>query len=776
MPRNYLIILQLIASTLFVVMTGTTLHAQTAAAPARPQSGLGGCRASELQSSTNDLITKPGPNGDERILVLAGQGAVPVRVDCDGMQFFADHALIYLDRHLVEATGNVLFVSSGNRISAERMSFDTRARTGVFYNASGMASMGERVDRSMFGTQEPDAIFWGKEIHKVGPKKYKIKGGNFTTCLQPTPRWDIAAGNVDLVLDDYAVLLNSVFRVKGVPLMYLPFFYYPIQEDDRATGFLIPTYGASTYRGQTLSNAFFWAIGRSHDATFVHDWFSKTGQQVGGEYRYQLGGGSQGTARAALLDEHEYDDNGITRPAKRSYRVNGGITQNLGGGLRGRASADFFSDIRAQQQYQQNVHQATNRTRQLGGNVTGNWREYVLSATLDRNDVFYTETDYQSTGGLPRINFSRGERPIGKSPIYFGFNAESASIIWKTERNDVVVQDKGLTRIDVNPYVRIPLSRWPFLSINSSVSWRGTYWNESLDANGVQVPEAINRRFFDFSARITGPVFSRVFMSTEPDARKVKHVIEPWFAVQRVTAIDIFDQIVQLESLDYIVGNVTRLTYGLNNRLYAKKTVSREVLNVGIQQSYYTDARAAQFDQQYQSGFTFARPNKYSPVAVTVRTSPNDRLQAEVRTEWNTRVDQFQSITANGTVNSTHIQASAGWSQRRFIPELPGFDNQDFADNFVNASVNWRGPSNKIGGNYSFNYDLRRDRFIQQRYLAYYNAQCCGVAVEYQTFNFQGGFAGFGIPQDRRFNVSFTLAGIGTFSNFLGAFGGQTGR
>ena len=30
-----------------------------------------------------------------------------------------------------------------------------------------------------------------------------------------------------------------------------------------------------------------------------------------------------------------------------------------------------------------------------------------------------------------------------------------------------------------------------------------------------------------------------------------------------------------------------------------------------------------------------------------------------------------------------------------------------------------------------------------------------------------------GVTQDRRFNISFTLAGIGTFSNLFGAFGGQ---
>ena len=30
------------------------------------------------------------------------------------------------------------------------------------------------------------------------------------------------------------------------------------------------------------------------------------------------------------------------------------------------------------------------------------------------------------------------------------------------------------------------------------------------------------------------------------------------------------------------------------------------------------------------------------------------------------------------------------------------------------------------------------------------------------------------LPRDRRFNMSFTLAGVGSFSNFLGAFGGST--
>ena len=66
---------------------------------------------------------------------------------------------------------------------------------------------------------------------------------------------------------------------------------------------------------------------------------------------------------------------------------------------------------------------------------------------------------------------------------------------------------------------------------------------------------------------------------------------------------------------------------------------------------------------------------------------------------------------------------------------------------------------------------------MQQRIAIGFNSQCCGVSGEYQAFNYAtGGFSSIGIPVDHRFNLSFTLAGIGNFSNLLGSFGGQQRR
>ena len=209
------------------------------------------------------------------------------------------------------ATGNVVVVQTGNRIAAERVDFNFKTRLGTFYKAYGFANIKPDVPRPgaiavpTVSNQETDVYFQGETIEKIGPKKYRITNGGFTTCVQPTPRWQLAAGVTVLNIDHYTLLRNAIFSVKGVPMLYLPILYYPTKEDDRATGVLIPTYGQSTLRGHTFSNAFFWVLDRSQDLTFEHDWFSKTGQGFGSEYRYNFGNASNGYLRGNFLDEHD---------------------------------------------------------------------------------------------------------------------------------------------------------------------------------------------------------------------------------------------------------------------------------------------------------------------------------------------------------------------------------------------------------------------------------------------------------------------------------------
>jgi LPS-assembly protein len=707
-------------------------------------------------------------------------------------RFYADQVDIFSDESRLVASGNVVFTSEGARVAADRVEFGIDGLTGTFFNATGSTRIVEEVERSMFGTQEPEMQFWGEVIEKIGSRTYRLTRGGFTSCVQPTPRWEVKASSVTINLDEYAVLRNSVLAVKGVPLFYLPIMYYPIQEDGRASGILIPTYGASTIRGQSISNAFFWAVNRSHDATIFHDWFSSTGQGLGAEYRYVLGAGSQGTAQTYLLNERETtlvdrfapEGSETTIPQRRSYELRGNAQHRISSALTARGQVDYFSDITVQQTYNTNIYEASNRSRSYGGNVTGSWGAYTLSGTGDVSETFFGETESSLYGASPRVSFNQAERALFGSPVYFAFRSEYANLLRTTSFDDQVIES-GLNRIDVSPLVRVPFTRWPFLTLNTSVEWRQTRWSESLDDMTFrQLDTGISRSFTDIQTQITGPVFVKVWDTPgSAYSERMKHVIEPWFNLQRITAIDNFDQIVQLEGTDSIVGSVTQFRYGLNNRLYARRaegggpSVAQEILTVSAEQSYYTDANAAKFDRQFQTSFQDTLPSNFSPLALTVRAGPTRDLSGTLRADYDTQFWALRTIGADATINvGGWLQQTAGWSQRRFVEGLAGFDDEDNRDHYLNSFTNLRTTDNKIGGVYQFNYDVQRGRHLQQRLLWYYNAQCCGLSFEYQSFNLEGLGSRVRVDRDRRFNLSFTLAGLGTFSNMLGAFGVGTGE
>lgn len=748
------------------------------AVPARAQGApvMGGCTKWHVVSAqaNNNVI--------ERHTILVKD----VQIECNDVQLFADQVELFSDVDRLTGSGNVVFVSGGSRISAERMEFNTRTKTGTFYTASGIVNMENRgIERSLFGTQEPAAYFWGDTVEKLGPKTYKITHGAFTTCVQPTPRWELVARSVTLTLEKRAVLTNAVLKVKDVPVFYLPAMYYPINKADRETGFLLPIYGTSTIKGQMLKNAFFWAMNRSHDATFYHDFFSKTGQGFGGEYRYVQSAASSGNFQTYVLREHDAtyelpDGTQSTQPGINSYQINGGVLQSLPGRIRLTGNANYFSSLVAQQRYQQNIYAATNRTRSFGINALGNWGPNTLSGTIERNETFSDVNNDNSNviGSAPRITFSRAEKQIAGLPIYYGASSEFVTLI-RTDKLAGTVNERGLTRIDVFPTVRIPFTKLPFLTFNSSIGFRETYWTESLDdtvSPAVRVPEGVHRRYFTFSSTITGPVLTRIWSTpTRTYAQKFKHVIEPLFRLSRVTPIDNYNNIVQLEGADYIVGRVTSFQYGLNNRIYAKKENAREIVSVALTQSYYTDARAAAVDREYQSSTfnTTPKPSHLSPIALQAQTSPTLGTDVTFRTEYDTQFHALRTLAANGGVTTGWVVANGGWSQTRYVP---GFNTEASASHFLNAATTVRRPGGAFGGTYVFNYDVKKQSFVNQRLIANYNTQCCGLAVEYQKFNFGTATAAVGVPHDRRFNISFTLAGIGTFSDIFGAFGSNQGR
>jgi hypothetical protein len=712
--------------------------------------------------------------------------AAEVELVSEQIRFSADVIDYYEDAHRLTAEGHVVFVGTSGRISAERAEFDTAARTGTFFEAYGSATVPGTVDRSFFGDQRPDAFFYGETIEKLGPLTYRIRKGGFTTCLQPTPRWEITARSVTLTVDRRALLTSAVLKVKDVPLFYVPAMFYPINKEDRSTGFLLPVYGSSTSRGRSVGNAFFWAINRSQDLTITHDWFTRAGQGYGAEYRYAAAAASGGQLRVDRLDQHAYTvtqgGQSYTQAPIDSVAIRGRLTQALPGGFRARANADYVTDMLSQRLYATDVFASTSASRSYDAGVSGPLgRGTTVGVSVAEQETFSTIGTSATTGGRPRVQLTRALTRLGRTPLYAAATAEYARLAWWTTSNGVRSDDRSLSRADVSPTVQLPLTAWPFLSGRASVTWHTTWWSESRDAGRLQVDTPLMRNYAEMRVSLTGPILARVW-DTPGSAlgERLKHVIEPELTVQRTTAIDDRARIVPIDRGDYPVGGTTTVTYGLTNRLLVRRrgvavagaaaaARTRELLTVQLQQSWYSNPLASTVDGRYTGAYTDQPAGAFSAASLAARIDPTDAVGGSLRLEYRPEGD-WASIQASGSVKAgTWLQTSGGWSRRRYVQSVlqPA---QPALDDYVNWRTSVSAGRSHVGGAYQLDLPLSGASRTGHRAGVFYNAQCCGAGVDWQQTIVP---ASGSVPAhpDRRFTISFTLAGVGSFSNVLGVFG-----
>jgi LPS-assembly protein len=697
-------------------------------------------------------------------------------IEGPNLKFFADDVDLYVNTNKVVASGNVVFTNADGRISAERLEFDTATGVGTFYDASGIMSLAKQGpaagNTAAFGGQDPDVYFYGAKLEKLGARKYRITRGGFTTCVQPTPRWEITSGSVVLNLDDYAIARNTLLKVKGVPLMFLPMIYYPIQKSERQTGFLLPTYGTSTVRGQSISNAFFWAINRSQDATLFHDWFTRTGTGMGSEYRYIAGLQSAGNVRLYRFNQHEtrYEQSGATLPAKTSYEFTGAVTQALGGRARARMRLDYFSDVFTQQIYHQNIYQASRRSRIVEAGASDVFGPLATTLLYQRNETFDSDERSVLYGSTPKLTAILAPQQLFGAPIYASLNSEYGYLPYRNVTNNVVTLDNSLSRMDLAPSVRMPLSRLTYLSVNTSAGYRTTYYSRSFNTRGVAVPDSFIRDYAQLRTDIVGPVFTKIWDTPDSGyAERMKHVIEPAFTVDYTTAIDNVQKTpILTDTSDFVVGGTSRLTYGLTNRfMYRGKTVegargqTREFITVGIQQTYYTNPESSKFDTSYSSSNSGRKPVNLSPISLTARVSPSSRVDANTRLEYDVNGLGLASLGVGSTVSAGLASGSLQFSRQHLSANSK-------PNSYFSGSTSLHTPNGHFTGTYALSWDLTHSTIVTQNVLASYMAQCCGLQMEFQNFHLVSSAP---IPSDRRFNLSFVLAGLGTFSNFFGAFG-----
>ncbi|HWS17139.1 MAG TPA: putative LPS assembly protein LptD, partial [Candidatus Elarobacter sp.] len=188
----------------------------------------------------------------------------------------------------VTAKGHVS-LDGGRRdihISGSEGTYNLHSQTGKFYNVRG--STGARFKgRSVTLTSSSPLSFSGKMVEQTGPDEYVLHHGSVTSCELPRPKWAFTAAKIILKVGSSAHVYNTTFRLKGVPVFYLPYAAPPVERLGRESGFLIPVFGTSSTKGTVIGDSFYWAINRSMDATLGGEYLSKRGWALQENYRFR---------------------------------------------------------------------------------------------------------------------------------------------------------------------------------------------------------------------------------------------------------------------------------------------------------------------------------------------------------------------------------------------------------------------------------------------------------------------------------------------------------
>ncbi len=196
------------------------------------------------------------------------------------------------DKGFLAAQGG-LFLNAGDyELRAESLELTIETETGVFRDVD--LRLG--ADRGRFG---------GSKIEKRLGQRYIIRDGYYTTCDIPTdgsPDWEVSAEKIDVEVNDTGELRGGLLQVRGVPVLYIPYLYFPATTQ-RSTGLLFPRIGSSSKRGLMYAQPMFWAIDKAHDATFVLDVQTAARIGISGEYRYRPNRDTSGGIEVAYFNE-----------------------------------------------------------------------------------------------------------------------------------------------------------------------------------------------------------------------------------------------------------------------------------------------------------------------------------------------------------------------------------------------------------------------------------------------------------------------------------------
>jgi len=664
----------------------------------------------------------------------------------------ADEVRLNRATNEVEARGNVRVTNPEGTITADVVSLNLDEETGALTHAEVDARRGMRYSLS------------GERVEKGLGQSYHIENGQFTTChcADGTPSWSISGGDLRVDVGGYGILHDGTFNVLGVPVLYIPRAFIPIQRE-RQSGFLIPRFGASKLRGFQTVLPFYWAINKSQDATVAFD--LETSARVGlvGDYRYALSREAHGVIDASYFNESFRKEANpapfeTTVPRNRWSVISENDQPFVGSS---KAYADLFlvgdplflRDINTYAfDHPSDIGIRTLPFTESHAGILQLWDRLALRG----EGTYYQNLEGESSQTLQRgpvIDLWGQQRLAG--PVLGQLDASFVDFQRATNVDGV--------RLDLAPAaeVPLPLGRFGFGAVRAAFRETGYHlFERTISQNGEVLPEDRARETAELRADVN-TILNRVYPVTLFGLEKVRHTIEPQISYLYIPSISQGD-LPLWDGVDRI-NQRNLFTYGVTSRLIGKfadaeqpahpspiDSPIRELARLSVMQS-------VDISRVIEPLQTAGTASHFSDVDIDGRVNPSRSLSLRFHLEYDSGNNSFDGARIGFFIQDPRptrsktdgalldTRTSAGVSYRF----LAGSALQEIDTNVVVRLTDWAGVL------YTSRYDVVTnhflDNFVGVRLLSLCDCWALDIAVVDRTN-----------PHEVEVRAQLTLAGFGS--------------
>ena len=692
-----------------------------------PQNGNKTAEAAAAKAP-GELIEAEADSAEGRLgeEVLSLTGDVRVRQGTEVLR--ADRAEYDRAASVVDAQGNVLVARPDLRLTGDTAHLDMGAETGevtaaefrlVGTNARGTAEVANLRDKD----------------------RSDYRNVTYTTCKPGRDDWVLKARELQIDREEgLAEARNATLRLGGVPVAYLPWISFPI-DNRRRSGFLFPTFGIGNARGFDVQVPYYLNLAPNYDLTLFPRYMSKRGLMLGGDFRH-LSETSETRARGQILpDDKAEPDLGTRGAVSVQHRQSWG---NLSANVNyNHVSDDFFlSD------FGNSLTQSSTRYLARQANLAYQGDGWSLSTLVsDYQNIDPTVNPYRI---LPSVQFYGGHtESVAGRPVNLGVGANYTNFD----------RDIGVTaqRVDLYPYVTVPFrSSWGYAI--PKVGLR--YTTYGLDGQPAGQPNDVDRTLGIAS------LDSGLFLERDSEWFGVPttQTLEPrlyYVYIPRVNQNDIpifdtsqYDPVFDAYFLENAftgpdrVNDANRLSLGLTTR-FIRHDTGIELLRLSLGQIFFFEDRLVQLPGNAPA------TSSYSPTLAELGVHLDRHWSAAATGQWDVLND-----SGNGNLPQ-QIGYRVGYrgDDGRFVRARYG--RSQGVTEFTDLAFTWPVFDQvSLVGRWAYSLELEEN---MEALAGIEYGSCCwrvrAFARRYlKTTSVNGGQAG---EQDTSFMVQLELHGLG---------------